>query len=219
MALAQTTNDSAHPFFARAWAAAMRRCEPRSMREQRAELVAGLAGRVVEVGAGSGSMFAHYPPEVSLVEAIEPEPYLRAEAEQVARRAPVRVEVRGGVAETLPAADDSVDAVVCSLVLCSVPDPAAALAEIARVLKPGGELRYFEHVAEPRGTKSRSVQHALDRSGLWARVGGGCHVCRDTGEAIRAAGFVVDRERVHTVGPPLIVPVRRHLLGAAHLPG
>ncbi len=219
IATTSTSTDHAHPLFARAWALAMARAQPKSMRKERSELVAGLSGLVLEVGAGSGTMFEHYPPSVDRVVAIEPEPYLRHAAEQAAQRAPVRVEVRAGDADHLGFDDDSVDAVVCSLVLCTVPDQAGALAEIARVLRPGGELRYFEHVAEPTGSKGLRVQEALDRSGVWARLGGGCHVARHTGDAIRDAGFTIVDERTHTVGPPLIVPVRRHLVGVARLPG
>jgi SAM-dependent methyltransferase len=216
---ATTSRDRAHPLFARAWAAAMARFQPDSMLEQRDALVAGLTGTVVEVGCGSGTAFRHYPPEVDHVIAIEPEPYLRRQAMRAAAWAPVRVEVQPGVAEHLPIEDGSVDAAVCSLVLCSVPDQATALAEIARVLRPGGELRYYEHVAEPGGTLGRRMQDVLDATGAWAAIGGGCHVARDTGAAIRAAGFTVDRERAQTLGPPLIVPVRRHLLGTARLVG
>ncbi|MDO9174559.1 MAG: SAM-dependent methyltransferase, partial [Actinomycetota bacterium] len=77
--------------------------------------------------------------------------------------------------------------------------------------------RYYEHVAEPDGTVSRRAQEWLDRTGLWAKAGGGCRVSRQTGEAIRAAGFTVEHERAETLGPPLVVPVRRHLLGTARL--
>ncbi|MDQ8043166.1 MAG: class I SAM-dependent methyltransferase [Solirubrobacteraceae bacterium] len=215
---ATSPHDRAHPLFARAWAAAMVRLQPGSMLEQRDALAAGLHGTVVEVGCGSGTAFRHYPPEVERVIAIEPEPYLRRQAMRAAAWAPVRVEVRPGVAEHLPLDDASVDAAVCSLVLCSVPDQAAALTEIARVLRPGGELRYYEHVAEPAGTLSRRAQDLLDATGAWAAIGGGCHVARDTAAAIRTAGFTIDRERTETLGPPLIVPVRRHLLGVARLP-
>jgi SAM-dependent methyltransferase len=210
--------DRPHPLFARAWAFAMARLQPSSMREERAELVCGLSGLVVEVGAGSGTMFRHYPAMVERVVAIEPEPYLRSQAERAVGEARVAIEVRPGDAARLPFADDAVDAVVCSLVLCSVPDQVGALAEFARVLKPGGELRYYEHVAEVPGSRGRRVQQRLDRTGVWARIGGGCHVARDTGDAIRAAGFCVINEREQTMGPPMIVPVRRHLLGVARLP-
>ncbi len=206
-----------HPTFARLWAFAMGRFEPAELREQRARLVDGLHGTVVEIGAGNGAVFPHYPQTVDRVIAVEPEPHLRDVAGRAAAQASVPIEVVAGVAEALPLGDGEADAVVCSLVLCSVPDQAAALAEAFRVLRPGGELRYYEHVAEPRGTLSRRWQELLDRSGLWARAGGGCRVARETGEAILAAGFVVERERVLPFGPPG-TPVRRHLAGVARRP-
>ncbi len=207
-----------HPLFSRVWAFAMRRAQPKLLVQQRREVVAGLSGTVLEVGCGSGTAFAHYPQSVGQVIAVEPEPYLRDAAVQAAATAPVPVDVRFGVAEQLPVDDASVDAVVCSLVLCSVPDVAAALREVARVLRPGGELRYLEHVGERPGSLGRRSQEALDRSGLWPALGGGCHVARDTGAAIRAAGFVVDAERERTNGPPVLVPVRRMIAGTAHMP-
>ena len=109
-------------------------------------MLAGLRGRVVEIGAGNGMNFAHYPATVDEVVAVEPEAYLRAKAEQAADRAAVRVSVRDGVADALPIPAAGFDAVVASLVLCSVADPGAAVAEMRRVLKPGGELRFMEHV-------------------------------------------------------------------------
>ncbi|MBJ7472913.1 MAG: class I SAM-dependent methyltransferase, partial [Solirubrobacteraceae bacterium] len=126
--------DQAHPVFARIWTTAMRRFQPQSIKEKRAQLARGLHGVVVEVGCGSGSAFPFYPAQVTQVTAIEPEPYLRAQAQEAAKSAPVPVEVVAGTGAAIPAADDSADAVVCSLVLCSVPDQAATLAEIARVL-------------------------------------------------------------------------------------
>lgn len=207
--------DSGHPLFARVWAAAMTRLQPQAIREQRDRLTAGLHGVVVEVGCGSGTMFEHYGAGVERVVAIEPEPYLRERATLAAAAVAAPIEVLGGDAEHLPLEDASADAVLFSLVLCSVPNQAAALAEAARVLKPGGELRYYEHVGEPAGTVGRRLQHGLDRSGLWPRVAGGCHVSRDTGAAIRAAGFVVEQEHIQNFGPPVIVPVRRHLAGVA----
>ena len=206
-----------HPVFARLWMTAMRHCEPRAITQQRERLVAGLTGTVVEIGCGSGSMFRHYRAGVERVIAVEPEPSLFAEAQRVAAEAPVPIEVHRAAAEALPLGDGEADAAVCSLVLCSVPDQAVALAELQRVLRPGGELRYYEHVAEPAGTPSRRVQDWLDRSGLWPRMGGGCHCSRDTSSAIRAAGFEVESEYVETFGLPLVVPVRRHLAGVARV--
>ncbi len=218
--MSATSESSArsYPVFSRAWAFAMQRVQPKVLLQQRTELAAGLGGTVVEIGCGSGTAFAHYPPTVTQVIAFEPEPYLRAAAETAAKSAPVAVDVRDGVADAIALDDGSVDAAVCSLVLCSVPDVRAALDEAFRVLRPGGELRYLEHVAEPHGTLGRKTQNALDRTGVWPALAGGCHVSRDTGTAIRAAGFAIDTERERTTGPPVIVPVRRTLTGAARKP-
>lgn len=128
------------------------------MAEQRRATVDGLTGRVLEVGAGGGLMFTHYPRGVTAVVATEPEPYLRRRAELAARRAPAPVTVGDAVAERLPFADGEFDAVVFALVLCSVRDQAAALAEARRVLAPGGQVRFLEHV-RPTG----------DGAGAWPR--------------------------------------------------
>jgi SAM-dependent methyltransferase len=190
-----------HPLFARVWALVGGTVAPD---HRRAELLAKTAGRVLEVGCGEGRNFRHYPPEVREVVAIEPEPYLRRLAERAAGNAPVAVRVVPGTAERLPVEDGGCDAVVCSLVLCSVADQAAALAEVRRVLRPGGELRFFEHVVA-HGRAAARVQLGLDRSGLWPRVGGGCHLAN--------SGLVVERcERFAMGGWPLAVPV---VLGVA----
>src|SRR5688500_13593143 len=123
------------------------RMEAMGYGEERGRLLAGLGGEVVEVGAGNGMNFRHYPGTVTRVLAVEPEARLRAIAGRNAARAPVPVEVVDGVADHLPAGDAAFDAAVTSLVLCTVPDPARALAEVRRVLRPGGELRFLEHVA------------------------------------------------------------------------
>ncbi len=195
--------DSAHPVFARAWS---RMSGKVVSSRQRAELLAGLSGRVLEVGAGDGRSFAHYPREVSAVLAVEPDPYLRRLAGAAARTAPVPITLIDASAELLPLGDGVVDAVVSSLVLCSVSDQRSALAELYRVLMPGGELRFYEHViAEQR--LGRRVQAGLDGSGIWPHLGAGCHLARDTVGAIAAAGFAVERLRRATSGPgPLGLP-------------
>lgn len=201
-----------HPVFARVWARIASRV---GSDEQRAEMLTGLRGRVVEVGAGDGRNFALYPPEVTEVLAIEPEPYLRRLAERTARRAPVPVRVLDGTAESLPLADASCNAVVSSLVLCSVADQSTALAEMRRVLAPGGELRFFEHVVA-RGRTATAVQSALDRTGLWPRLGAGCHLSRDTVASIEAAGLTVGEVRRFSSGPgPAGLPF---VLGSARVP-
>ena len=179
-------------------------------------MLAGLSGRVIELGAGTGSNFACYPPTVREVVAVEPEPYLRAIARRAAARAPVPVDVRDAVAGALPLPDADCDAAVACLVLCSVPDPAAALAELRRVLRPGGELRFYEHVHAER-QPLRAVLSCADASRLWPRLAGGCHAARDTLRAIEAAGFSVGELRRFDFSPGRPVPGIPHILGRAML--
>jgi ubiquinone/menaquinone biosynthesis C-methylase UbiE len=189
-----------HPLFARALDRVFGPAMEREVAPLRRELLAGLHGRVLEVGAGNGSSFAHYPASVSEVVALEPEPYLRKRAELAATAAPVAVRVRHGLAETLPAEAASFDAAVTSIVLCSVADLALALSELRRVLRPEGELRFFEHVRSDRPPKA-TIQLLLDRSGVWPVLAGGCHCGRATVTAIAAAGFRVDSSRNVEFGP------------------
>ena len=156
-------------------------------RALRRSLLAGLRGRVLELGCGDGRAFEHYPPGVTRVLAVEPDATARADALERAREAPVPIEVVEGDASALPAEDGSFDAAVLVWVLCSVPDPAAALGEVRRVLRPGGELRFYEHVRSPH-----AAFHALQRAGdrlFWTRALGGCETTRDTVAAIEAAGL------------------------------
>ena len=129
-----------NPLFARYFARCGARNEERGGRELRRELLAGLSGRAMEVGAGTGLNFPHYPVSVREVVAVEPEPYLRGRAVEAAAAAGVPIRVVAGTAAELPAADGEFDAVVISGLLCSVSDAPAALAEFARVLRPRGHL-------------------------------------------------------------------------------
>jgi len=193
------TTSVRNPIFARIYP----RCAQLTEKEvapRRDELLAELSGRVLEVGAGNGLNFTHYPATVDEVVAVEPEPYLRARATEAAAAAPRPVTVSDATGDALPFEDASFDAVIYCLVLCTVPDQAAALREARRVLRPGGELRFFEHVLDGSPRKAR-VQTALDRSGVWPLVGGGCHSARDTRAAIREAGFAFERVRELTIGP------------------
>jgi ubiquinone/menaquinone biosynthesis C-methylase UbiE len=190
--------------------------EPAAIRRHRDELLAGLSGRVIELGAGAGSNFAHYPTAVEQVVAVEPEPYLRERARAAAASANVPIEILDGVADRLPAANRSFDAAVACLVLCTVPDQASALAELRRVLLPGGELRFYEHVRSNRRALALS-QLAVDRV-FWPRAFGGCHTARDTPAAIAAAGFEVEQQRRLWVNPvPIAFPVASHAIGRARL--
>lgn len=204
------------PLFARIQARASAIEERRGGAQRRRQLVDGLSGRVVEVGAGSGVSFAHYPTSVREVVAVEPEPTLRLHALQAARRAPVPVRVVDGLAEQLPLGDASVDAAVLAGVLCSVADPTRVLDEVARVLRPGGELRFYEHVLARNGRLAR-LQRLLDIT-LWPRLFGGCHTSRDTEATLIASGFKVEaRERFSFRPTVLATPVAPRILGRARL--
>jgi ubiquinone/menaquinone biosynthesis C-methylase UbiE len=204
-----------HPLFARFYAL-LTQHESAEMREHRRELLSGLSGRVLEVGAGAGTNFEHYPPGVSEVIAVEPERFLRERARVAASRAAVAITVLDGVAEQLPVEDGCCDAAVASLMLCSVPDQAVALAELRRVLRPQGELRFYEHVRSTRPAVALS-QRAVDRV-FWPRGFGGCHTARDTLAAIAAAGFEVEQQRRMWVNPvPIAFPVASHAIGRARL--
>jgi SAM-dependent methyltransferase len=208
--------DVRHPIFARF----LHRVGPlmeKELGDHRDELLAGLAGRVVEIGAGNGMNFTHYPTTVEEVVALEPEAYLRDKAVEAASSAPVRVSVRDGLAAPLPLAEGRFDAAVASLVLCTVPDPAQALAELRRVLKPDGELRFLEHVRSKRPRKAR-FQARLDRWGVQPGLAGGCHCARDTVRAIAAAGFRLEPVRCVDIGPSWM-HTNPHVLGAARAPG
>lgn len=198
-----------HPIFARVFVLLMKASQ-KEVGPHREEALAEASGRVLEVGAGHGENFRHYPAAVTEVVAVEPEPYLRGKALEAAAGAPVAVRVVEGVAGSLPVDDGEFDTAVASLVLCSVPDQAAALAEMRRALKPGGRLLFYEHVVaqEPR---LRRFQRRLDP--VWTRFSGGCHLDRDTTAAIAAAGF--DVERVRRFDMPRGGPVKPHVIGVA----
>ena len=206
--------DISHPRFARMYPKMAARADRRGATDHRRRLLEGLSGRVVEVGAGNGLNFAHYPDGVTEVVAIEPEPTLRATAEDAASQAPVPVTVRAGTADALPLDAGGVDAAVARLVLCSVPDQQRALAEIRRVLRPEGELRFYEHVVA-RCQPKRTFLQIADRSGIWPRIAGGCHPARDTGAAIEAAGFTIEQSDRFPFAASALEPSVPHILGTA----
>jgi SAM-dependent methyltransferase len=200
--------------FSRYYARLSEQLDTEGLAELRAELLDGLAGQVVEIGAGNGRNFARYPRAVTGVVAVEPEPFLRAHAERAAAAAPVPVSVRPGVAERLPLPDRSADAAVLCLVMCSLPDRAAALAEVRRVLRPGGVLRFLEHtIADSRGL--RAVQRLADAT-VWPLLTGGCHTATDPVAAIERAGFEVTRlRRLRFPDRRFTQPSTPHVLGHA----
>jgi ubiquinone/menaquinone biosynthesis C-methylase UbiE len=200
-----------HPLFAR-FAAFVAATEGDTELDLRRETVAGLSGRVIEIGSGSGPNFAHYPDAVTEIVAVEPEAHLRAKAIEAARDSGRSIEVVDALADDLPYADASFDAAVAVLVLCSVPSQADALAELRRVLRPGGELRFYEHVI---GTSRRlaGAQRAL--APALAKVFGGCRADRDTGAEIERAGFRIERCRRFVLRKLSDAPAAPRILGAA----
>ncbi|HEX8973036.1 class I SAM-dependent methyltransferase [Oryzihumus sp.] len=201
-----------NPRFARAYLRLAPQADLRGVGEHRDRLLAGLAGVVCELGAGQGLNFARYPTSVTRVVAIEPEPILRVEAARLARSAAVPVAVVSADAAALPLADGSCDAVVASLMLCSVESQPAVLAEARRVLRPGGVLAFYEHVRS-----SHALVGALEdlATPLWRRLAGGCHPNRDTARAVAEAGFAVEALERFGYSPGSLVPPTAHVIGRA----
>lgn len=202
-----------HPLCARLYVRQSWQAERLGLAQRRAQLLDGLHGRVLEVGAGNGLNFGHYPSSVSELLAVEPEPTLREHAERAARAAPVPINVVDALAEDLPFADAVFDAAVVSLVLCSVTDVRASLAQLHRVLRHGGELRFFEHVASPH-RMGRTLQRAVDAR-IWPRLSGGCHLARETDRLIEAAGFAIECCERFSIRIPRVDPPKTHILGVA----
>jgi SAM-dependent methyltransferase len=203
-----------NPFFAHVWPVVVTH-EAKAVRTLRRENLLGLSGRVLEVGAGIGTNFAFYPESVEQVVALEPEPRLAARARAAAAAAPVPVVVVGETVEEF-SGGEPFDAVVCSLVLCSVSDPHTVLQQLGSFLRSGGQLRYLEHVASA-GARGR-WQRFLDAT-VWPRLFGNCHTHRDTERAVADAGFEVDitrREWTLPIWSPM--PVSELALGRARRP-
>ncbi len=171
---------------------------------------------MIELGAGSGANFAHYPASVSEVTAVEPEPYLRERARLAATGAAPDISVEPGDADSLPGDAASFDAGVVALVLFSVPDQQRALAELFRVIRPGGELRFYEHVVSHSPLEAR-LQRAADAT-FWPRIAGGCRLARDTTTAIERAGFAIEQCERFAFSPASYLPSDPHILGIARRP-
>lgn len=194
-----------HPIFARAWDFLMW-LAPRHEKRNRDELAAPAPGTVLEVGAGTGVNFQRYR-EAGLVVAVEPEPTMARRAHGRAAHAEVPVRVLRGVAEALPFHDGVFETIVVCNVLCSVTDPGRAAAELRRVVRPRGTVRFYEHVRS-LSAKAGRMQDRIQP--LWSRLAAGCHPNRDPVGALRRAGFEVRYRRL-SVGP--LSPVRPHVLG------
>lgn len=179
-----------HPWFARLYERLTARADLRGGDRMRARLAAGLTGRVLEIGAGNGLNFRYYGADLGVV-GVEPDRHMLMRAVPRAARSQARIELTEADGQALPFREASFDAAIVCLVLCTIPDPAAALGEVRRVIKPGGEVRFFEHVRAP-GRTIAAIQNAIDP--VWARMFAGCHPNRDSAEFIRRAGFRIDKE-------------------------
>lgn len=166
-------------------------CTSPPIMRQRAKIVPQATGRVLELGVGMGLNLAFYDPDrVESVTGVDPAPELRALAEAAPRNPRLAVTVAEGAAEALPFEAGAFDSVVCTFTLCSVQDPAAALAEARRVLKPGGRLFFCEHGLAPDPGVARWQRRVEP---LWKRLAGGCHLSRPVAAGIAGAGFALDR--------------------------
>ncbi|MCD9625679.1 class I SAM-dependent methyltransferase [Rhabdothermincola salaria] len=180
-------------------------------RHHKREAFAGMrAGDIVELGAGVGANFAHLPAGARVL-AVEPSRAMHDELVARATDRAVDLTVLGACAEDLPIPDASVDEVICSLVLCTVKDQAAALAEIRRVLRPGGSFRFVEHVAAPAWSPRRWLQHAIRRP--WSWLFEGCDLCRDTVASVEEAGFREMQVRRARFRRSLFTPVNSAVYG------
>jgi ubiquinone/menaquinone biosynthesis C-methylase UbiE len=176
-----------------------RACGTAELRRWREQVTAGLSGTVVEIGFGSGLNVPAYPAEVSLVYAVEPAATARRLARKRIAASPVRVEHVGLRGESIPLDDDSCDGALSTFTLCTIPDVERALAEVRRVLRPGGRFHFLEHGLSPDASIAR-WQHRMEP--LQKRLADGCHLTRDPATLVRSAGFEIERvESRYASGP------------------
>ena len=174
-------------------------CGTSAMQQGRDAVAAGLSGTVLEIGFGSGLNVASYPPEIELVYAVEPALTARKIAVPRIAASPIPIQYAGLHGETVALDDNSCDGALCTFTLCTIPGVEQALAELRRVLKPGGRFHFLEHGLAP-DAKTQAWQRRLDP--LEKRLADGCHLTRDPVELVKAAGF--ELEFVHseyTKGP------------------
>lgn len=182
----------------------------RNVEHFKRELLSGLRGTIVEIGPGAGANLKYVDPGANWI-GFEPNPHMRPNLLAEARRLGRTVDLRDGRGETLDLPDASADAVVCTLVLCSVPSAETILREVKRVLRPGGAFVFIEHVAAPHRTLLRGIQRIL--TPLWRRMNDGCCLDRETFSAIERAGFTNIRIEPFRVRFPLVAP---HIAGIAY---
>lgn len=181
------------------------------LHERKARAFAELPRNVVELGSGVGANLRYLPAGAHLT-AIEPNPYMHARLRRAAQRYEVDLEIRSVLGEHIDLPDGSTDAVISSLVLCTVSDPAAVLAEVRRILRPGGRFSFAEHVAAAPGSPTRWAQRIMRRP--WAWVFEGCSCERDLTSLITAAGFASVDIVPYRIRSPF-VPFNTHIAGTA----
>lgn len=175
--------ETGHPWLAKTLDWAMRPLYP-----ARRDVVPHARGRVLEVGVGTGLNFGLYTDAVEELVGVDPDPFMLERARPRAAALPFRTTLHQAGAEKMPLDANSIDTAVITFTICTIPDPASALVEVRRVLKPGGRLLFVEHTQSRQGMMA-TVQDAL--TPLWKQLGGGCHLNRPAVELIRAAGFEV----------------------------
>ncbi len=182
----------------------------RFVSQHKRRLFADVTGTLLEIGPGTGVNLRYLVPDRVRWMGVEPNPFMLPYLRQEANRVGIPVETRISTADRLPVPERSVDAVICTLVLCCVPSPLRCLQEVLRVLKPGGRFIFIEHVAAPRGSRLRRIQDWI--TPLWKRLGDGCHPNRETWVEFERAGFdTVTYERI-TAPTPIVSP---QLVGVA----
>jgi len=177
--------------------------------DRKRSLFTNLHGKILEIGPGTGPNLSYYPSDIQWI-GIEPNPFMHSYLQKEADKLGLNIDIRTATAEKLDAEDSSVDTVISTLVLCSVPDLASTLQEILRVLKPGGRFLFIEHVAAPNGTFLRSVQNTVKP--VWQVLGDGCNPNRETGSALENAGFASVDYQKFDAPVPLVTP---HIIGVA----
>jgi ubiquinone/menaquinone biosynthesis C-methylase UbiE len=191
----------------------MRASEEACLAQWRAELLRDLSGAVLEVGAGTGVTLPHYPKSIARLVLSEPDAHMRRKLQKKVDSSALRnIEISDASLDSLPFKAGEFDAVICSLVLCSVPDQPAALAAIARVLKPGGRLLFLEHVAADGRPGRLKWQRRVEP--VWKHLMGTCHLTRRTEAAIAAAGFEIERIQRESIRKALPI-VRPSIRGLA----
>jgi ubiquinone/menaquinone biosynthesis C-methylase UbiE len=181
------------------------------VRDKKRKIFSALSGRVVEIGPGVGANFSYLPPGCQLI-AVEPNPHMHRALLRRAARYGIGIEIRNATADAIDLDDQSVDAVISSLLLCTVADPERVLSEIRRVLRPGGKYAFLEHVAAPSCSRLRRLQHAVRRPWAWAFEGCSCE--RELAAVIRAVGFASVQIDQYTLRSPFL-PVNTQIAGIA----